>query len=556
MNWETLRKNTSALSLLAMLVILLTLLSKPYLATNVPLISDEFTEIHLGARISRGELPYSAAWTYEKTPGLSFYLALPPILFSDGPSIVLLARLSMLPIALLLLIAVWKTALELRGRDAAFFALIFLCCCTTFIDRSFRMRTDLVSTTFWAWALYFLLAKGKKWSFLKASILLACGFLFTQKAVYFAFAGFLLCFLKSECSKKRALAEFATGMTITFALYLLFFTLCGLGWQCIAINFRAAKVGVSQFYSNYKYSMTEFLRSPAFWLAALLGLFSEWKRKARSLGLIIVSVLLFALTLNHGSKWPYYYLKLLPTCALLASFLFADLLVLLKSKLGPQKGEYIALLAVVLLFICPALWRFKTYWHGQALMDYQLATITWVEETTEPDDAFFDGVGTVPTRPRSYRDLFVRDLIAYGQGLLPDLIEILKRNECKVHILNYRSNNLPQKEKNWLNEHFVHDWGNIFVAGAEIVLRDKSVAEKFELHCSGNFLLEHSVRNASIIVDGQNYQSGKNLKLDKGIHVAKSDRKGRIKLRYRALGKKAPQYRPRAITRIYARYED
>ena len=543
---------TRPIAILFFLVLALTLLSKPHLATNAPMIADEFTEIHMGASVARGELPYGPTWHCPKTPGLSFLLALPSLLSNDGQTVVLYSRLLMIPIALLLVAALWYTALALKGREAAFLAVILLCTCTTFIDRSFRLRTDLVSTTCWAWSLYFFLGQGKRWSFFQGGIFLGVAFLFTQKAVYFLVAAFFICLFQEGLEKKRALGEYVVGILVILLGYVLFFSLLGLGWECIAVNFKAVRTGLSGFYRTWTYGIREFWRSPFFWLFGLLGLLWEGREK-RNVPLLAATVVLLLLTIKQSSKWPYYYLKLLPCTALLGSLFLSDSMNSLKKRY-PKWGVTGAVLLLFVLLCLPALWRFSVYLGDQAMFDKQLATIAWVESVTKSDDVFFDGVGLVPTRPRSYRELFLRDLILYRQGKYPDLIEVLRQKECKVHIANYRTNNLPEREKSWLKKHFIRDWGNVYVAGTQVDFRQAGSAI-VDLHCRGTFMLSFGNDQAKLTIDGAPRKSGEFVTLLPGKHDVKVDRSGRFILRYRASCNGDLPFQNQPVERLFATYE-
>ena len=543
---------TRPIAIFFFLTLFFTLLSKPYLATSASFIADEFTEIHFGARLAKGEAPFGPTWSTSKTPGLAYLLALPSVLFRDGQSIVLLSRLLMVPIALLCIAALWYTALAINGKDGAFMAVILLCTCTTFIDRSFRLRTDLVSTTCWAWSLYFFLARPKVGSFFFAGFLLTVGFLFTQKAVFFLIAGFFICLVQTEQSKKRAIGEYVGAILFTWLCYFMFFALQGLGWQCITNNFKAAKTGISGFYRSWGYGVTEFWRSPFFWLFGLFGLYQEGKER-RNLPLLAASFVLIVLTIIQNSKWPYYYLKLLPTWALLGSLFLSKLLAQLSKSNETLKAALFTIFLFLLLLL-PALYRFSFYWPAHPLLDRQLATIAWVEAVTDDDDVVFDGVGTIPTRPRAYRELFLRDLVLYRQGKYPAIIELLREKECKIHIANYRTHNLPPKEKAWLKKHFVHDWGNVFVAGA-IVDFAKEKEAWVDLHSSGTFLLSFSEPQSTVLIGEKSFKSGSIVTLAAGKVKLEVNEPCQLLIKYRASNKESPSFQEQPLAPIFATYE-
>ena len=59
-----------------------------------------------------------------------------------------------------------------------------------------------------------------------------------------------------------------------------------------------------------------------------------------------------------------------------------------------------------------------------------------------------------------------------------DIIGPLKKTEPKILIWNYRMNRLRDSEKAFLNAHFIQDWANIYVVGADILHKGPETTRK------------------------------------------------------------------------------
>lgn len=558
-----------------------------WFATNTGLIADEFFELHLGARVARGEVPFSATWDYMKTPLFSYLLAGVVRLGGDGGDTVLTARMVMLPFTVLTLLAVAAGARRRFGSGGAVvLAVLAAACCTTFLDRGGRLRTDAVATSLFAVALASLMASGAGgarpagWRGLLrptggapfrltgpggllrdpvvgAGLAVGAAFLVTQKSVYFVLASLAVCLLPAPGRRRlRDAGLFLGASGLVVGVYVAAFALAGLGPSCVLTTFWGGREGLAEVYRTASWGVTEVGRSPGFWLLALVGLgrsLAELRRPvpdARLAGAAAVAqVVLLLATWFHPNKWPYFYLIHVPTAAHLAAAAVAGSAA---AFVGGASRPRLVVLVTVLGLVTPALLRVALTVEAPSTLPLQLATVGRVEALTLPDDAVFDGVGMVPTRPRAYHDLLIRTLAAYRAGGMPDIVASLVARSCKVFILNYRTNNLPPQERTWIARHFVHDWGNVFVAGAAAEV-GPGRSGVLDLHAGGVYEVLWD-GPGHVLVDGR--AAAGRVRLDAGRHRAAADARGRVLLRYRPWVEAPPDLPPRLPGRLLARYDD
>jgi len=144
------RRKLPASLLWTMALVSLTLfLLKGALAPTVVFHADEFYEVFQARRIVSGELPYGPGWVFAKTPLFWCYLALAFWRAVSAVDIMLAARFLMLPFSLLMLYCLWWIGRRWFDDATAMAAVFSLSCCTTFIDRSIKLRTDMISTSIW-----------------------------------------------------------------------------------------------------------------------------------------------------------------------------------------------------------------------------------------------------------------------------------------------------------------------------------------------------------------------------------------------------------------------
>jgi len=287
------------------------------LVTVLPFNLDECCEVAQAGRVARGEVPYSSEWVNPKTPLLHLYLAPLFGLSSAGGDVVLYARLAMVPWALVMVVAVALCARRLWGPRAAALAALSLCSCSTFIDRSLRVRTDMVAAALWALALVWLIVPGEGRSAQEgrrrivevagAGLVLGAAFLVTQKAAYFVLAGGLVLLLTRSSRDLVVFAGAAGAVTLGVLGGLSLYG--GLGFRPFqSVFLHAATVGMRGFYRTSHWAVMALEESPFFWGGAVVGLaamvvHARYGDDRRAMGLPVAAVVVTGLVLAHPEQW-------------------------------------------------------------------------------------------------------------------------------------------------------------------------------------------------------------------------------------------------------------
>ena len=550
-----------ALTLLIISLLLLLFLAKFFQICSVEFNQDEFLELHYAWRIWTGEQPYGPSWERFKTPLMSYYLCIAHYLGDSVAGTMYFARFSILPFALLMLYGAYRGASFLFDSRAGLIALLALSCNTTFVDFSFALRSDLISSSIWALVLYLILREGEEE---KAEVhglptviglLLLLAFLFTQKCYHYILLTFLiLLLLPGKRGRMRPFLECSLSSALALLLYY-----CFMGYSAFEANFlgpiRASSIsssgiGMEAIYSTWRWFLQESYRSLPFWIFALLGLIfvfsSFYHRRASSgelrLALALMGNLFFVV--NHAEQFPHIYLMLLPSLTL--SFVLA--LYRIEGYFGYSESLTLVLALIVLL--PPVGMRLREQLQPSLRLQYQIANIEWSEALSKRDDSVFDGVGMSFRRPSAYGDLCVAKLYSYRKGQMPDLIERLVERKCKLWIKNSRHLALPAREKRWLREHFIHDWGNVFILG--IAMDYDGGVRDFSLLSGGRFQL-HWTGEGRARIDGRSLD-GDSLVLRPGKHSFEAESTGVLELRYRAKATKLPDWSPRNPSVLFKDY--
>jgi hypothetical protein len=105
------------------------------------------------------------------------------------------------------------------------------------------------------------------------------------------------------------------------------------------------------------------------------------------------------------------------------------------------------------------------------------------------------------------------------------IIQDLSHSSVKFFVDNYRMLELPIDIKNYLNAHYQHFWGSIYLYAPEVQAGERLVFIPF----SGRYLIEAKVANA-ISLNGQIYQAQSVINLKKGYYQSNAKIAYRLKL--------------------------
>jgi len=397
---------------------------------------------------------------------------------------------------------------------------------------------------------------------LLAGVALGIAFFVTQKAYHFLVPTLiLLCATDVRdtwSSRVRQVAWVIFGGCCTLAAGYGCCAILGCGGTALHYTIqRSVSTGFQPLYGEWKHLFVELGRSPVFWTMGVLGTFAglyRWQEdegKRAIAALALAGAVLGLFVCFHAEKWPYLYLELLPTMALFVGFAVIESLRWIQRRTKNMSFVTVVGASFIVAMSVPSFLRVAEHVEQSPLQSYQLATIQWVESITGPRDFVFDGVGMVATRPRAYRDLAIPFQLAYRRGGEPDIVAALEHNECKAYIKNYRIASLPERERRWLDSHFVHDWGNVFVAGHHRKVTVQSC--EFEIHATGSYQVAWS-GSAPLYVDGDLVRG--QVRLARGKHSIEANEPGTVTMKYRFTSLPPPLFKDVAIGRILGRFSD
>lgn len=466
-------------------------------------VMDELVDTQIGVSVSKGYKLYSNIEDGPyliRTPLLTYIigLAVDPLQGSYKTAIVV--RKMMWAFSLLVFLFTYLAARRFKGKFQGILSIMLLCCFTTFLERSFRIRADLLSTLFSMPALVVLCGTFITLPQLTiAGFFLGLAFLTTQKAIYFILSFYAALVLSRvyisginiHCFKKMITECFSVffGLVLPM-LFFLFFNIEVVDnflEQCFTHAVHAGLI--ENIYSyTWKYLVQSFQRDPLFWLLGLAGitviLFESMKSKKhvlflsgdgiysgrRDVAVGIWSLSLLSLLFAHKIKFPYLFINLAPTLSVSGSLILAFFLK--SSPLGEINKRWrfkfygFGILIIILFFSIH--WHYKSLQKSE-ILKHQQAIMDRVDQITKIDDSVFDGVGIAVTRKKATPySITARWYNERNAGAEFNIVDTIKRTQPKALIKNYRFKRLQSDEIDFINNYFVHDWSNIFVVGKKI----------------------------------------------------------------------------------------
>jgi hypothetical protein len=488
---------------------LISLYARWIMTERLPFIMDELVDTQIAYQVGKGFKIYSDL-EWERTPLMTFLISSITKSSKNSFSTIIRARKLMWFCTVIIFLLTYLIARKVQDSLIAILALLLLFGFTTFLDRSIRIRADLISTLFSLPALLAVVCHGLNPILSSiAGFFLGLAVLTTQKAVYFVVAfGVALVGKQIILSGLNALSMKKIGMesliatggfavpTLSFLLWILFE---GQMEQFINQCFlHAAKIGFVA--DTYRYTWNFFWqtvsRNPVIWSFGLVGIFillfegiqtrgdpslaeNKNERLGPGIALALWTLTMFLLTLQHTVKFPYLYLNIAPSLAICASVPLGRITFLaIKSKRKLNWTHIVsALSGIFLLLILPSLHHKKNL--KADLIQVQSMIMDRVDSITVPEDAVFDGVGIAVTRRKATQySITERWRDERKAGANYDIIESLKKSQPKVLIWNYRMNRLRKDERVFIDTHFVLDWANVYVVGTTIFHKGTTITRK------------------------------------------------------------------------------
>jgi hypothetical protein len=175
-----------------------------------------------------------------------------------------------------------------------------------------------------------------------------------------------------------------------------------------------------------------------------------------------------------------------------------------------------AIFAFYFLVINPVYFHYKNL-KTNVIAKNQIKIMSRVDKLTNTEDSVFDGIGMAVSRDKATRySLTARWANERSNGADYDIIDALRESEPKVWIDNYRMDRLNEDDKQFLSSSFVHDWANVYVAGATISHRALGLTEKrVNLIASATYAVLAADRS-KVRIDGR--VPNASIYLDAGMH--------------------------------------
>lgn len=373
-------------------------------AWNAQFVMDEYNLVSSGLAIPRG---FYDAYDPVKTVLHVYFYDLSRAWTDDSVGLMRAARLQGLALALAMVALVWGIARNLgRERVEALFAVVVLLSFTTFLERSFRIRSEPLAVSFPLLALWLATGRwrGAPATRFAAGMAVGAAFLTTQKAAYYALA-FGLAYLAAGMAGEgplgrrarravRDAALFSAGWTASVVLYAAAFG----GWgfpRVVRMVFTSPLEVVfhgEEFYPSFAPFLVQTLAlNPLAWGLGACGLvvaLARWRRLGEPERLAAVVGLVVAVAVFTNSQpWPYVFVMTIPFLAVWSPLPVGW-------APAPRRG---AVLLVLLAILAASFVRNAAYL-GRDNAE-QRRVMARAERLLAPGERYSDGVGMLPTRP-------------------------------------------------------------------------------------------------------------------------------------------------------------
>lgn len=498
---------------------------------RMPLADDEFGGAQAAYRVTE-LIPYRDFPPYKTV--LGYYVQALPLLLTDNLwAGILLIRLEMAVINTLVLVFVaFRLRRHFRG-SAICLALAALVVMSTFVERSFVLRVDMLGSLCGLLSLVFLLERRPA----VAGALAGLGFLFSQKSAYFILAGGAALgtwwlwrlwrhrFEQAETARKAffGLAFYSSAVFAVLIAYFGFWSWVGSFDQAVLrVAQTSADIGLTDrpYICSRDFWWQTLRRNPGFYGAAALALVTlapvVWqKRRHRDWRLLAYGTSMVALSVWHKQPCPYFFVILIPTLFVLIVDLFERLRQDPRwpsNRRAPLVVLYLGLVLLVPLSRLP-----RTLERDN---DFQSYTVALANALMHPEDEYLASLPVLYDRRqpvaefRWLDDIMRRRLHRSSPDELLDIASRMDQARLKLVIMNYRMEDLPPLLRDYLVYHFAHFWGNVYLY-APFVGRGQS---DFDITFDGLYQVDLQGDSGPATIDGQPAAHGQLLRLKQGAH--------------------------------------
>ncbi|MDH3254166.1 MAG: hypothetical protein OEM62_04165 [Acidobacteriota bacterium] len=351
----------------------------------------------------------------------SFYLEVDPIktvlyvylyqaatwFADDAVSQMLAARLETYLVVIVGLVFLYATNRNLgRSRQEALFSLAVLLSFSTYLERSFRLRSDSFASVFAVLALWAIARRepGRGWS-AAGGILAGLAFLCTQKSIYFLIAlvvGYALAWASSPTRRLLSTAGWMiAGWTFTLLVYAVVFG--GFQWPRVLVAVFTSPMEVAfqadDYYVNLRRYVSQTLTRNVFayglcFAGLILQLVRLRRAPSEARTAVGFTLALTVLVFSHNQPWPYVFVLVLPFLALSS--------VEVVRSVAPDQGRRSVVMLIVVVLLMYSFKRNLDYLG--ATNQLQNRVVAQAEALLAPTDTYCDGIRMVVTRVSACRE--------------------------------------------------------------------------------------------------------------------------------------------------------
>jgi hypothetical protein len=432
----------------------------------------------------------------------------------------------------ILLLAGW-CAWRLGGPSAGVLATALGVAHSTLVERGQEVRPDgPIALCFVAALAVELSDLPRLRRYVLEAVLLSLAFLFTNKAVFGCFA--FGCLWLVSAVRERSLRLVALPMAAWLAPVAITFGVmawAGCFQEFFELNVMSAFAEASgqtehtQSFPPGGFLVWEGRRNLLFSGLALVGLTWGGVRVVRHLRpvrspeaaeaggvarreggvafLVFLAVVLLASLWLNPFPYPYLHVTVLPVLAVLVGTMVGRFL----EARGLGAGTPGGLAALVVLALLALATSFPRLTYLASLsQDFQMTTLRQVQRATGPDDAVFDMVGLYFRRDGHFAYLMTSNTFArYRMGGLAPIPDEIRRTGTVAFLYSYRIRWLEGEDQRFLQEHFTHYDGNLFLLGTPLVDLGPGESRVFEVLVGKRFRHDG---DGEILVDGRPFEEG------------------------------------------------